>query len=241
MSEVKEELPLFAPIEAEVLDYMGGTTRVTNVARVSHDKWVSPEPITPTPKDERLFSFLADAEPQHWSPFAHVIVQMRCRAPIFVARQWFKSTVGVVRNEESRRYIDGDVQFWVPQLFHKRPAENIKQGSGELFDVDAQATLLDIAVNEAGRLRRLYNDLIDVGMAPEEARMFLPQNTLVTWIETGSLWYVKRVLELRSHSSGAQKSGTVELADKVFVALAQEGGIGDAIKRLCPDRERFIK
>jgi thymidylate synthase ThyX len=50
--------------------------------------------------------------------------------PIFVAREWFRHTIGFARNEVSRRYVDTPPELWFPTEFRERDL-NLKQGSKE--------------------------------------------------------------------------------------------------------------
>lgn len=209
---------------ATLLDSMGDDLRVANVARVSFNKWKDEF----DGKDERLIGYLA--RNQHWTPFSHVMVTLRIEAPIFIARQWFKSQMGVTRNEMSRRYVDDAPEFYIPDEFHARPEKGIKQGSGEVFD--ATRIMSDLARCLSSRSLEDYEGLINSDLAPEEARMFLPQNTMTAWVETGSLAYYARVCKLRldSHAQrgiqqlAAEVAGIVEnVAPVSWVALMGEG------------------
>ena len=190
---------------ATLLDSMGDDLRVANVARVSFNKWKSEM----DPSDARLIHYLA--KHHHWTPFSHVMVTLRIEAPIFIARQWFKSQMGVTRNEMSRRYVDDAPEFYIPDEFHARPEKGIKQGSGEVHDATSHMSVL--ALGLAYRNLGNYEGLIEGGLAPEEARMFLPQNTMTAWVETGSLAYYARVCKLRLDSH-AQR-GIQQLAAEV--------------------------
>lgn len=122
--------------QVTLIDYMGDDLRVVNAARVSFDKessWVE-DPRNPdfpnvlSERDRKLIRYLARHD--HWTPFSHCMVTLRIKMPIFVARQWFKHSVGFTRNEVSRRYVDSTPEFYVPKIWRKR-AENVKQGSSD--------------------------------------------------------------------------------------------------------------
>ena len=190
---------------ATLLDSMGDDLRVANVARVSFNKWKSEM----DPSDARLIHYLA--KHQHWTPFSHVMVTLRIEAPIFIARQWFKSQMGVTRNEMSRRYVDDEPELYIPDEFHERPEKGIKQGSGDVHEFSQ-----DYVTHYSRSMEDHFEDYIDnimSGMAPEEARMFLPQNTMTACVETGSLAYYARVCKLRLDSH-AQR-GIQQLAAEV--------------------------
>ena len=136
--------------------------------------------------------------PTHWSPFAHAMITMRETVPIFVARQRFKHTIGFSYNEVSRRYVDDTPEFHVPEVWRARPVGGIKQGSGsdsyldlkERFDVGRGGA---IGIHQAyadftDAAEELYTNMVNSGVAPEQARMVLPQSMLTTYWVTGSLY-----------------------------------------------------
>lgn len=208
-------------IQAEYLNHMGDDLTVVNAARVSLDKWKDQLDADDlrlidflasgmTSKQRQAFlQQLQDAMlngddwdiwemmeeyrniPTHWSPFAHVQVQFRMTAPIFVRSQWFRHTVGFARNEVSRRYISKEPDFWSPDNGWWREApKDAKQGSGSaIVDKEADDTITTAYDKHCKAARWLYQDLVGIyGMAPEQARAVLPQSMLTTWIETGSLY-----------------------------------------------------
>jgi len=111
-------------MKADLIDSMGSDLSVVNAARVSFAKVKDDFDYT----DIRLINYLA--KHKHWSPFSHVILQFRITAPIFVARQWYRHTVGFARNEESRRYIRTEPSVFYPDSWRSAPEGSIKQGSG---------------------------------------------------------------------------------------------------------------
>ena len=132
-------------------------------------------------------------------------MQFRIKAPIFVARQLVKHQVGLVWNEVSRRYVDNEPEFYIPKAWRKR-AENIKQGSSEE----------EIEYDIAGTLeytKQTYKNLLNEGVAPEMARMILPQNMMTEWYWSGNLLAFSRVCKLRLKKD-AQKE-TREIARKI--------------------------
>ena len=195
------------PITVEYVDHMGSDLSVVNAARVSFDK-VSHEL---SEADVKLIGYLAKHD--HWSPFAHTSVQLRVKAPIFVARQLVKHQVGGVWNEVSRRYVSTEPEFYMPEVWRGKPM-NAKQGSS-----DEIITSLDHGyyTYPTGKLVNdtlcsvvsLYNTMIDQGVAPEMARMVLPQNMMTEWIWTGSLVFWARVCKLRLDPHAQAESSVV--------------------------------
>ncbi len=160
------------------------------------------------------------------SPFAHPKLQIRLTLPIFVARQWEKHRVGVVRgydiydqSEVSRRYVKDEPQFFIPDVWRAAPDGSIKQGSGgALNDVANAACAFDLK-NVIHTCLGAYNNLLRRGVAPEMARMVLPQNMMTQWIETGSLYYWFNLCSLRLDAH-AQKE-IRDLASQVAVIAAE--------------------
>ena len=131
---------------------------------------------------------------QHWAPFGHPHLTMRVTMPIFLARQMAKHQVGGTISEASRRYISDEPSYWFPAAWHTRP-EDVKQGSGDtVYDQDGVDSL---ARGTAESANESYLDLLDEGVAPEEARMILPLNMMTTVVWTGSLLFWSRVYNQR--------------------------------------------
>lgn len=199
-----------------LLGSFGDDLMVANCARVSMKK--RHELFDPV-GDTRLIKYLA--RNGHISPFFHPHIQLRIEAPIFVARQWFRHMVGTTRSEISRRYVDSPPAFFVPDEWRSRPEQNIKQGSGGPVDELTSSAAyrhyylaLD-AANEA------YQSMLSKGVAPEQARMVLPQSMMTQWVETGSLYYWANFCRQRldSHAQAEIRGyaeEVSEIANKLF-------------------------
>mgnify|MGYP006240606321 FL=1 len=118
-------------MKVEIIDIMGNDLSVVNAARVSYAK--VKEKFDDS--DDKLIKYLA--EHNHWSPFAHTFLSFRISAPIFVARQLVKHQIGLVWNEESRRYIDSVPTLHKIKQWREKP-KNSKQGSGDQIVIDNQ-------------------------------------------------------------------------------------------------------
>lgn len=196
-----------AEIKVELVDSMGDDLRVANAARVSFNKWK--EELDEG--DVGLINYLARHE--HSSPFRHTAITLSCKAPVFLARQLGKHQVGLSWNEVSRRYVDAGIEFFVPDNWRSRPDGSVKQGSGDAIIDEYVGTDQDGAyagsVKQDYRyvlsyLMQVYDEWIKHGVAPEMARMVLPQSMMVDWIWTGSLPAFFHVWRLRIDSH-AQK------------------------------------
>lgn len=192
-------------MDAVLIDSMGSDLTAVNAARVSFAK----KKEVFDEKDAKLVKYLASHG--HTSPFFHIMLQFRITAPIFVARQWYRHTVGFARNEESRRYIRNEPSVFHPTNWRSKPEGSIKQGSGEVHS-DQRLWNFDYecVVDHA---TAIYNKMIEKGVAPEQARMVLPQGTETSWVETASLYAYARLCNERMQPD-AQKE-TRDLAVQV--------------------------
>lgn len=184
-------------MKAQLIDSMGSDLTVVNAARVSFDKESQYEigfcddNILPE-QDKKLLSYLA--RHNHFTPFTHPQICMRETVPIFVARQRFKHMVGFTYNEVSRRYVDDEPEFYVPDVWRSRPEGSVKQGSGS-GEVSRRVLFTGDFDNEDGYseqdyytyAKNLYNWMLMKGVAPEQARMVLPQSMYTSYYVTGSL------------------------------------------------------
>ena len=172
-------------IEATYVDHMGSDLSVVNAARVSFgkkSKLVCTNLVLGTYDmsngDKRLIKYLA--KHKHISPFGHAFASFHVKAPIFVARQLVKHKF-LRWNEISRRYVDDEPEFYVPDVWRGR-AENVKQGSA------GEVNLPYLVPHEFNRSALYeYETLLEAGVCPEQARMVLPQSTMTEWYWSGSL------------------------------------------------------
>ena len=173
----------------ELLETFGSDLTVVNAARVSFAK----ESTTLSTADKKLISYLA--RNGHISPFFHPQIRFRLKMPIFIAREWFRHTIGLARNEVSRRYVDTPPECWTPDGLRARDPR-AKQGS-KATNIEANDDVM-IEFNEFQRgAMEFYKSLMDRGVAPEIARGVLPQSMYTEFIETGSLSAYARICQLR--------------------------------------------
>lgn len=170
-------------ITATLVDHMGSDLTTVNAARASYGA----ESHEMSLRDEKLIEFLA--RHKHNTPFAHAYVTLRCTAPIFVARQLGKHQVGFRWNEVSRRYKDGEaieIECFVPDVVFGRPEKLMTQTAQPLPQDFADDIHYRMESHNKACIAE-YETLIGLGIAPEQARMVLPQSMMTTWIWTGSL------------------------------------------------------
>ena len=172
-------------MSVRLIDHMGSDLSVVNAARVSFAK---EHKEFKDPADTRLINYLA--KHNHWSPFGHATMQLQIKAPIFVARQLVKHQVGLTWNEVSRRYVDEEPEFYIPKEW-RLAADNKKQGSSkETIDIPWAKGINEIP-------KKYYKDLLELGVAPEMARMVLPQSMMTEWYWSGTLYAFARICNLR--------------------------------------------
>jgi thymidylate synthase (FAD) len=183
-----------------LVDTLGNDLSVANAARVSYDKQSSEL----SERDVRLIKFLWDEK--HTSPFRHAAMTFEVYAPLFVARQWWKHAVASTHlddqngwNESSRRYITENEEFYLPKgnQWRSKP-ENSKQGSGEPLEAEQGGWFTNKLYDITEMGKDLYDKAMEAGIAPEQARLFLPAYGMyVRWRWTVSLHGVLSFLDQR--------------------------------------------
>ena len=181
-------------IEATYIDHMGSDLSVVNAARVSFGKkseWMPRihygEDLVLKPKDAKLIRYLA--KHNHKSPFNHTFTTFHVKAPVFVARQLVKHEY-MPWNEISRRYVDSEPEFYVPDVWRGRSADK-KQGSEGEVKSNANVFYYNT------KALMLYNQQLDEGVSPEQARMHLPQSMMTEWYWSGTLFAFAKMCGLR--------------------------------------------
>lgn len=191
----------------ELVDWLGSDLTVVNAARVSFGK----RKTTLSEGDVKLIRYLA--KHQHWSPFRHVQIQFHCKVPEFVARQWYKHVVGIsyseaptvdhAWNEISLRYVDAsDFEYYTPDGFRKQSDDNKQASTDELLD-DVGETFKHRYQKQCEESFALYQDLVNAGVAKEQARGLLPLSVYTEFYWTASLQALVNFIQLRQHE-GAQ-------------------------------------
>ena len=211
-------------IDVTYINHMGDDLSVVNAARVSFGK--KSELVEGTVKqdeqgdylemvlsdrDTKLIRYLA--KHKHISPFGHAFASFHVKAPIFVARQLVKHKF-LRWNEISRRYVDEDPEFYFPLTWRGRSADK-KQGSeGEV------KSNFNINYHTMAALKG-YQQMLDEGVAPEQARMVLPQSMMTEWYWSGTLYAFAKMCQLRCAKDTQQESREVayqvaEYMEKIF-------------------------
>ena len=201
-------------IEVNYKGHMGNDLTVCNAARVSFGKeteWDYEESDAYSfkqhlkTKDRKLIQYLA--KHKHISPFGHCFASFHIKAPVFVARQLVKHKF-LRWNEISRRYVDSEPEFYVPDKYRGRSLDK-KQGSA------GKVTVSDNGFNEIALTE--YEYLLDLGVCPEQARMVLPQSMMTEWYWSGSLDAFADMCKLRCASD--TQAETQEVANKISIQM----------------------
>src|SRR5690554_4515976 len=195
--------------------HMGDDDFVCDMARVSFRKEASQ---FSKERNEKLIQYLA--KHNHWAPFGHPQITIYEEVPIFVAAQRMKHVVGFVYNSVSRRYVDDEPEFYMPEVWRSRPEGSVKQGSGDAHPLsdrvkEGYAEFIELA-------KTLYKEGIEGGIAPEQVRMLLPQSMYTSYYVTGSLAAFARFYKQRIDDH----------AQKEIQELAKQ--VGDIIQPLYP-------
>lgn len=201
-------------MEVTYIQHYGDDLIVVNAARVSFDKqseWevagyteevdvdsrcVYEFPIYKlSSRDEKLVRYLA--EHKHTSCFEHMGATLKLKVPIFIARQIQRHRT-FSYNEISRRYVDNPPEFFWPTEWRKR-ADNVKQGSGSEVVVLEVPGFPKATVDQCVTA---YTMMLEDGVAPEQARMILPQNMYTEFYMSGNLraWAHFLALRLDEHA-----------------------------------------
>ena len=207
-------------MDVTLIDSMGSDLSVVNAARVSfakvHDTFDDD-------KDTKLIKYLA--KHNHWSPFGHASLQFHITAPVFVARQLVKHQIGLTWNEVSRRYVDDKPDFYHPLIWRGK-ADDKKQGSSDVeIDINPDSPTGPALVDDYEQIlhssKWTYEQLLRMGVCPEQARMVLPQSMMTEWYWSGTLYAFARVCNLRCKPDAQVETQMVadridKLAEELF-------------------------
>jgi thymidylate synthase (FAD) len=185
-------------MQVSLIDSMGTDLSIVNAARVSFANesfWKDYEEGSLSMRDSNLIAYLG--KHGHWTPFSQTAISLRMKAPIPIRTQCFKHKVGFTENEVSRRYVDTEPEFFHPK-WRGKPTGGAKQGSsGTLTDLEIDSKIGHYDIYMENSLY-YYEQMIELGVCPEQARLVLPQAVMTEWIWTGSLAAFARFYNLRS-------------------------------------------
>ena len=205
-------------IKVNYIDHCGSDLTTVNAARVSFGKkadweYHDSQTMRLADRDTKLIKYLA--KHKHISPFGHAFASFHIKAPIFVARQLVKHKF-LRFNEVSRRYVDDNIEFYEPDVWRGRSSDK-KQGSEGVVELEG----IDISIVDdyADEALTAYNVLLEAGVAPEMARMTLPQSLMTEWYHSGSLDAWADLCRLRCKEDTQYESRVV--ADQISEKMAE--------------------
>jgi thymidylate synthase (FAD) len=191
-----------------LIDSMGNSLSIVNDARQSFDKrkeqWEE--------KDVKLLNYLA--KHHHTSPFRGVVLKWQVKAPLFVARQWYKHTIASTYvddqlgwNEKSFRYCSAeDAEFYCPSVFYQQSEDN-RQAAGKPLS-EAETDYTDLAQQyycaALYAATEAYEGLLLAGVCKEQARAILPSALFTSFTWTCSLQSLFHFISLRMDAKSAQ-------------------------------------
>ena len=181
-----------------LLDSMGNSLSVVNDARQSFDA----ESAEWTERDGKLLRYLA--KHHHTSPFRGVVFKWSVKAPLFIARQWWKHTVASTFvddqlgwNEKSFRYCAADeAEFYIPIEFLQQSEDNRQASAGPLSGT-SQALALAQYAQAVEACKQAYAGLLLTGVSKEQARAILPPALYTSFVWTCSLQALFYFISLR--------------------------------------------
>jgi len=170
-----------------LVEYIGDDWSVVSSARVSFGQGRKTDE-----EDTRLIRYLMLHD--HMSPFEHIVFKFHVSCPMFIRNQWFRHRTWSY-NEISRRYTSKNIVFYIPERFRKQDLDN-KQGS--VFSDEINNDIARNTVKRHGELAlTTYNNLLEMGIAREHARMVLPQNMYTEFYATVNLRNLLHFVKLR--------------------------------------------
>ena len=193
-------------MKVEYVTHLGDDLLVANAARKSFGKGFTEFSYEPRTKngrsDDELIQSLADDG--HWLPFRHPHITLACSEALPIARQLGKHQVGLEWSEISRRYKTRNIKFTRLDGTWRADVKDRRQGSGDLLPSDVQERLTVIQDRNIENALNDYQEAMDIGACPEQARYLLPQSMNAEWTWTGSLLSYAHIYKQRNHPD-AQK------------------------------------
>ena len=199
--------------KVELVSHMGSDLTIVNAARVSYGK----EVLSLDPKDIKLIKYLYDNK--HFSCFEHCQLTFRFKVPLFVRSQHHRHRTWSY-NEISRRYTDENLEFYIPSKFR------VQSSSSKQASIDGQLNHQDLSDSVSEQVNsslKLFDSMINSGVAKEMARMILPQNLYTEYYGSVNLRNAIAFLKLRLHEHAQYEIRVLaETMKKQMIALFPE-------------------
>ena len=173
-------------------DAMASDLSVVNGARVSFAR----HKAEMDESDEGLIRFLM--RDKHGTPFEHNAFRFHVRAPLFVAREWFRHRVGSF-NEFSMRYAKASDEFYVPE------PEDVRSQVGKPGAYSFESVEPELAEQTREELQAVYDAayetytrLVEQGVARELARLVMPMGAYTEFYWTVNARSLMNFVSLRA-------------------------------------------
>lgn len=194
-------------MKIEYVTHLGDDLLVANAARKSFNTDYAEFSFTPRTSrgrsdDELIYSL---AEDGHWLPFRHPHITISCEEALPIARQLGKHQVGLEWSEISRRYKTKDIKFTQLDGQWRYDVKDRRQGSGSLMSEDLQQKMTIIQARNITNSLNDYQEALDLGASPEQARYLLPQSMNAEWTWTGSLLSYAHIYKQRTHKDSQKE------------------------------------
>ncbi len=158
----------------QLVETWGSDERIIEAARMSTDKGFKGWGTEEHPGDEKLLRYLW--ENKHHTPFEMAGMSIEVQAPLFVFREWHRHRTQSY-NELSARYTVLPDAYYVPTLARimaGAQAQKNKQGSEEGIDGNQASLIQNVLEQYLKSARGAYEDLLQMGLARELARLVIP-------------------------------------------------------------------
>lgn len=187
---IEKHIPCLDHGFVKLVDYMGNDTEIARAARVSYGRGTKK-----VQEDNALIRYLL--RNKHTSPFEMVEIKLHCKMPIFVARQWIRHRTANV-NEYSGRFSIMSNEFYVPSpdVLKKQSEEN-KQGRDEDLSHEQKQRVIEILTSDFSKVYTDYQELTEIGLAKELARIGLSVANYTEWFWKIDLHNLFHFLRLR--------------------------------------------
>lgn len=174
-----------------LVDYMGDDSSIVQAARVSYGNGTKK-----VHEDRGLIRYLI--RHQHWTPVEMVEFKFHVKMPVFVARQWIRHRTANV-NEISARYSEMKDEMYLPPLEQiSSQSKDNKQGRNpEPFPIEVSQNIQDLISGSNEHQYKVYQQLLDMGVARELARSVLPVGHYTEWYWKIDLRNLMNFLALR--------------------------------------------
>jgi thymidylate synthase (FAD) len=193
-------------------DAMATDLSVVNSARVSFGR----RKTEMDEADEGLIRFLM--RDHHGTPFEHNSFRFHVRAPIFVAREWFRHRVGSF-NEFSMRYARATDDFYLPE------PDDVRTQVGKPGAYSFEPVPPELAEQTREELQAVYDQayatyerLVEAGVARELARCVMPVGAYTEFYWTVNARALMNFVALRAHENAQREIRRYAEAVEAFFA-----------------------